>query len=242
MIRRLPLLSSLLLALLASCSALAGGARNPATTPAPRDHDWWYQRHGLLCQRAAAGPELVFLGDSITQQWETAGAEVWQQYYGARDVANLGIGGDETEHVLWRLDHGNWPGIHPKAVVLLIGTNNVGNTGGAHTAPMIAAGIEDVVERIRTASPETHVLLLAVFPRDPGPSPMREVIADINARVQRLADGEWVRYRDLGPLFLETDGVLLPTIMPDFLHLSGEGYRRWAEAIEPDLVEWLGRG
>jgi lysophospholipase L1-like esterase len=153
---------------------------------------------------------------------------------------NLGIGGDQTQHVLWRLEHGNWPGITPRAVVLMIGTNNVGNNNGTHSAAMIAAGIEAIVKRIRTASPETHILLLAIFPRDPGASPKREVIADINMRIQGLADGKTVRYLDIGPSFLEADGVTLTKeIMPDYLHLSPEGYRRWAEAIEPQLAEWL---
>lgn len=214
---------------------------NPATTPVARSAEWWQTRHESLNERVKQGKvELVFVGDSITQGWEGAGATLWEERYAPRKAVNLGISGDQTEHVLWRLDHGNLEGITPKAAVVLIGTNNVGNTKGTHSAEQIAAGVTAIVARIAARSPATKILLLAVFPRGPGPNPMREQITDLNARIARLADGKKVYFLDLGPKFLSADGSLPAEVMPDFLHLSAKGYAIWAEAMETELAKLLG--
>ncbi len=109
--------------------------------------------------------QLLFIGDSITHGWEGGGKEVWQKYYEKRHAINLGIGGDRTEHVLWRLDHGNLDGLHPKLAVLMIGTNN----SGSNTSEEIADGVQAIVEKLRTKVPECKVLILDIFPRVPKP-------------------------------------------------------------------------
>lgn len=208
-----------------------------AVTPAPRPMDWWQKRHEAINQRVRQGDvELVFLGDSITQGWNNNA--VWQKYYGHRHAVNMGIGGDRTQHVLWRLDHGNIDGIAPKLVVLMIGTNN--SNGTDNTAEQIADGIKAIVGKLREKLPQTKVLLLAIFPRGEKPNPQREKNARASQLASEVADGKTVHYLDVGEKFLEPDGSIRKEIMPDYLHLSLDGYRIWAEAIESKVAELFG--
>ena len=191
----------------------------------------WKARHEKFLERSNAGDVgLLFVGDSITQGWEGVPA-IWDRFYGSRKAANYGIGGDQTGHVLWRLEHDELKNIAPKAVVLMIGTNNL----GADRDEDIARGIAAVVTDLRKALPEAKILLLGVFPRSEKQDHFRERIKAINDHIRILDDGKTVRYLDIGPVFLEADGTISKQIMPDFLHLSGAGYQRWAEAIEPTL-------
>ncbi len=214
-------------------------AQGATTTPAPRDQAWWKARHEAINARIKQGHvDLIFIGDSITQGWEGAGKEVWQEFYGHRNAANLGIGGDQTQHVLWRLKHGNLEGISPKLAVVMIGTNNA----AAYAPEEIAAGIEAIVHTLRTRLPKTKVLLLGIFPRGATPDDrLRQVNAKTNAIISKLADGQNVVYLDIGKVFLQPDGTLTKEIMPDLLHLSPKGYRLWAEAIESEVEKVLGK-
>jgi lysophospholipase L1-like esterase len=208
-----------------------------AVTPVPQS--WWLARLLQTNERVAQGNvDLVFLGDSITQGWETAGKDVWEKCYGDRKALNLGFSGDRTQHVLWRLDHGNIDGIRPKVVVLMIGTNN--SNDDDNTAEEIADGIIAIVRELRQKLPDTKVLLLAIFPRGAGPSPQREKNAEASRLASTIADGRMVYYLDIGDHFLVPDGTLSQEIMPDLLHLSPAGYEIWAESIEPKLAELLG--
>ena len=210
---------------------------NPAADPQPRTDEGWVARQKELNERAKkGGAELLFIGDSITQGWEGEGKEVWEKRYALRKALNLGIGGDQTQHVLWRLDHGNIDGLAPKAAVVMIGTNN---TGGGQSAEQIAEGVQKIVEKLGEKLPKTKVLLLAIFPRGQKPNPQRELIASINQRLAKLADGKRVRFLDIGPSFVGAEGVIDAAVMPDFLHLSPKGYTIWADAIEADLKKLL---
>ncbi len=186
--------------------------------------------------------DLLFLGDSITQGWHGKNKEgkgpreVWDRYYGPRHAANFGIGGDRTQHVLWRLDNGEIDGIHPRVVVLMIGTNNA----GSNSADEIADGITAIVKKLRHDLPEAKVLLLAVFPRGDRPdNPVRDKLKAVNEKIAKLDDGKAVKYLDIGKHFVNGDGTISADIMPDFLHLSHKGYRIWADAIEPTLWSML---
>jgi len=210
-----------------------------STTPQPRD-GWHAQRHAELNARVAAAAgevDLVFIGDSITQGWEGPGSAVWEAHYGHRNAINLGISGDRTEHVLWRLDHGNLEGITPRVAVVMIGTNNIGH--GTHTTAEVLEGVQRVVHRIREVSPATTVLLLDIFPRGRSFNEDRGRIAQINQAIARMHDGARVVFLPIGHRFIERDGSISPEIMPDALHLSPAGYQRWADAIEPTLVRLL---
>jgi len=196
------------------------------------------QRHENFLKQAKEGNiDLLFLGDSITNGWSGKGKngegpiEVWNRYYAPRKAANFGIGGDRTQHVLWRIENGEVDGISPKVAMLMIGTNNSRD----NSADEIAEGVETIVKRLREKLPNTKILLLGVFPRGETPNPQREKLAQVNERISKLDDGKMITYRDIGKKFLNDDGSISKEIMPDFLHLSRKGYRIWAEAVEPTL-------
>jgi len=211
---------------------------NPAITPVPRNDAWWQQRHESMNARVKQGHvDLIFIGDSITHGWEGGGGEVWRQFYGQRNAVNLGIGGDQTGHVLWRLDHGNIDGISPKLAVIMIGTNN----SGRDKPEQIAAGVKAIVDKLQTKLPQTKILLLAIFPRGADDEDhLRQVNTKTNKIIAKLADGKNVSYLDIGPKFLKPDGTLGKDIMPDLLHPNGRGYEIWANAIEPAVAKTLG--
>jgi lysophospholipase L1-like esterase len=215
-----------------------------ATTPVVQDSEWarawWPKRHQeklaqLAQQRAAGKPiELVFIGDSITHGWETGGLDVWNRNYAQYNPLNLGFSADRTEHVLWRLQHGEVEGIHPKVAVLMIGTNN---TGQRKDDPAVtAAGIRADLDEIRSRLPDTKILLLAVFPRDANPdSVLRQMNEKVNATISGFADNRHIYYLNINQAFLDGQGVLSKAIMPDLLHPNATGYDKWASAMAPTL-------
>ena len=209
-------------------------AQGQATTPAPRQGGAMRMHEDFLKRAKEGNIDLLFLGDSITQGW--GNNEVWKRFYAPRNAANFGIGGDRTEHVLWRLEHGEVEGIRPKVVVLMIGTNN----SGSNTAEAIANGVTAIVKSLREKLPETKILLLGVFPRGEKPGSIREKLAAVNERIAMLDDGKMVKYLDISKSFLQDDGTIARDVMPDFLHLSPKGYRIWADAMEPTLRAMLG--
>jgi lysophospholipase L1-like esterase len=217
--------------------AVAGEKENPATTPAPREAGWIKRHEGFVAIAKKGDVDVLLLGDSITDAWRQQPAkEAWDKHFAPRKAANFGIGGDRTQHVLWRITHGELDGITPKVVMLMIGTNNV----RADSAEQIAEGVAAIVKTVRQKSPTTKVLLLAVFPRgENAGNPDREKIAQINKIISKLDDGKNVRYLDIGQKFLQEDGTLTKEIMPDFLHLSARGYAIWGEAVAPLLAEML---
>jgi lysophospholipase L1-like esterase len=204
------------------------------------------QMHQQFLARGKAGPiGTLFLGDSITEGWmltgEKKGRAVWDKTYAPMQPppANFGIGGDRTEHVLWRIDHGELDGIHPKVVVLMIGTNNSGDT-----APHITRGVEKVIAEVHGKLPESKLLLLAIFPRgfdpaDPKVAALRAKLKAVNVELAKLDDGKQTRYLDIGDKFLADGGVLPKDVMPDSLHPNAKGYQIWADAMQPLLDEML---
>ena len=178
--------------------------------------------------------QVVFLGDSITAGWGGQKA-LFEKEYGQYKAANFGIGGDQVQHVLWRVENGEFEGIKPKAVVLMIGTNNVGNA--LHTPEMIANGIKNIITAIHQRSPDTKVLLLAVFPRSAKPTDAPRVKnSQVNALIAKLDDGKKVHYFDIGAKFLTADGTLEKSVMPDLLHLNAASYQVEADAIREKLA------
>jgi beta-glucosidase len=233
-LRRLILLTALVLI---ATPSLSVAEEHDAIKPVPRQGGW-LTRHESFNKRVAAGNvDLVFIGDSITQGWEGRGKGVWAKFYSKRNAVNLGIGGDRTQHVIWRLDNGNIKDIKPKAAVIMIGTNNA----GSNTPEQIAEGVAVIVKQLRTKLPETRILLLAVFPRGTDKNDKRRQVNEkTNAIFMKLADGKHVHYLDIGPKFLEDDSTLTREIMPDLLHLSEKGYTIWAESIESTLEKLMG--
>ncbi|MSU70476.1 MAG: GDSL family lipase [Opitutaceae bacterium] len=228
----------------------------PATMPAPpahvdasapipkKDNGAFVKRHESFLARAKAGPiGLLFLGDSITDGWSHA-PHIWQAYYDKFHPANFGIGGDTTQNVIWRIEQGELGGIHPRVVVLMLGTNNT----RTHSAEEIFAADKKIVELIRAKIPETKVLLLAIFPRgdrknrdgsiDSSEQKMA-IIHAVNVGLAKLDDGKNIRYLDIGAHFLGQDGKIPFAIMPDQLHPNAAGYQLWADAMQPLLDEMM---
>lgn len=246
------MIKNLLLASALLASTAFSAETNYATQPVPRDGGWVKRHESFNAISKKGEAELVFLGDSITQGWEGKGKATWEKFYATRKAANFGIGGDRTEHVLWRLDNGNFDGLKPKLIVLMIGTNNTGHVGRAQkelngaiyacSAEQTAEGVKQILERLEKKAPEAKVLVLGIFPRGETPAdPMRQQNEKTNALIAKYADGKRVHYLDIGKTFLQPDGTLTREIMPDLLHLSEKGYDLWAEAIEPQVKTLLGK-
>ncbi len=220
--------------LLVAALVRADDKKNTAVIPAVKNKE----RHDKFLEIAKQGNiDLVFFGDSITDGWHGREQDIWKEHYAPLNAANFGIGGDRTQHVLWRMQHGELEGYHPKVAVLMIGTNNL----GSNTDEEIADGIKAIVEEIHKQQPQTKVLLLGIFPRGhEATDKNRGRIKHINEMISKLADhGKTVYYLDFGDKFLEKDGTISKDIMPDYLHLSKKGYEIWAEAIDQPLKELM---
>lgn len=222
-------------------SQTAAPRKNPAIVPVSRDQEGPQKRYQELNRRVEAAKgnvDLLFLGDSITQGWEGNGKNVWQKFYGNRKALNIGIGGDRTQHVLWRLENGNIKGIKPKATVLMIGTNN--SNRDDNTPAEILEGVTAIIQKLQSSLPDNKILLLGIFPRGATFSDQRGKILQVNQALSKLDDGKSVFFLDIGAQFIEKDGSISKEIMPDYLHLSEKGYRIWAESIESKVASLLG--
>ncbi|ETI60626.1 platelet-activating factor acetylhydrolase IB subunit [Marinomonas profundimaris] len=211
-----------------------------SVTPAPQDTVWWLPRHEakLAEKNTMDRVDLVFLGDSITQAWEKEGADVWEAFYQPRHALNLGFNGDRTEHVLWRLAHGEIDNIQPKLLVLLVGTNNAGHR--MDKAEDTALGIKTILDVLGEKLPRTKILLLAVFPRSAKPTQKLRVLNEqVNQIIRTYADEKRVFFLDINHQFLDENGRLTSDVMNDFLHPNANQYRVFAEAIESHLQRLL---
>jgi lysophospholipase L1-like esterase len=208
---------------------------NSATIPSLAP--FFQSKHQANLEVAKQGDgEALFMGDSITDFWRNtdglmAGKPVLDKYFGILKVANFGIAGDTTQGVLYRLKHGEGQGFSPKAVMLMIGTNNTGR----NTAAEIAEGIGAVVLELQKDFPRAKILLLGIFPRSTPNDPVRGTIAEINNIISRLNDGDRVRYLDIGAKFLDANGNIPREVMSDALHPTTRGYEIWAEAVKEPL-------
>ena len=218
-----------------------------AITPEARTEDWALERTQLVMTRSnVEGARLLFLGDSITQGFEIEeGAPLWKERLAPLGAVNLGVSGDRTQNVLWRIDHGQLDGYAraappPRLVVLLIGTNNFG-IAPPSPPEHVAQGIDAVVARVLRKLPRARVLVLGIFPRANNPAVEPDWIPRANALAEdRLAKhGERVRFLDFGRDFLGPDGLVSIELLPDKLHLSAAGYRVWWTRMEPLLAELL---
>ena len=238
MITRIFTLWGFLLSATSICVFAAATPDHSAVKASPRQGSWM-KRHEQFNQKVKANQgniDLIFIGDSITQGWEGQGKDVWEKYYSHRKPLNLGIGGDRTQHVIWRLQNGNIKGITPKAAVIMIGTNN----SGSNTPEQIAEGVTEIVKILRDKTPQTQILLLGTFPRGANKDDARRIVNEkSNEIVSKLASDSNVHYLDIGQNFLNDDQTLSKDIMPDLLHLSEQGYQIWADSIESSLKSLL---
>jgi lysophospholipase L1-like esterase len=222
-------------------------AINTATVPVPRleqdSYNWWRRHAEELDLQRRLQPEIVLIGDSITHFWgglpeavHRNGPNAWSATFGDRPVQNLGFGWDRTQNVLWRLDHGELAGEHPKLVVINIGTNNLAGT--SHSRPNspqeISKGVLAVIGRVQTLCPEARILVMGVFPRGrTAGDPLRKPVAEINRLLRSKLEGrEGVSFLEIGEKFLAPDGTIPVELMPDALHPSEKGYALWGKALQ----------
>jgi lysophospholipase L1-like esterase len=228
---------------LAGADSWAQTAVNTAIIPATHSQpaNWLARHQDFLREAKHDRMDLLFIGDSITDCWRwnapRYGINVWNKYYRPLHAADFGITGDLTQHVIWRIDHGELDGLHPKVIVLLIGTNNTGD----NTPEQIAAAIKVILDKIRAKCPSSKILLLGVFPRHhAGDTPAQIAAPDkINAIISKFADGKMIRYLNINDKFLGPDGKIPTGIMPDYLHPNEHGYQIWHDAMEPTLDEMM---
>ncbi len=178
--------------------------------------------------------DLVFVGDSITARWK---GEIWDKHWGGYNAVNMGIGGDQTQHALWRLQNGDLDGYKAKLFVVMIGTNNMwGKTAEpAHAA----AGVKAVIDLIQSKQPQAKILLLSILPTGEKPNPGREKRMEVNKLISKFAGGN-VEYMDIWDKYLDADGNISKEVMHDFLHLAPKGYDIWAESIKGKVKEIVG--
>ncbi len=227
---------------------------NTAIIPVPKlendSYNWWERHADVLRIKDSINPEIVLIGNSITHFWggqpqlkyadgkprEPNGPNSWKSVFGPYRTLNLGFGWDRTQNVLWRLDHGELDALHPRVVVINIGTNNTSQTSNArkNTAPEIVEGIRAICLRVRSKVPGAKIVLMAIFPREKDPqNPRRILINEINRQLKIFAKENNVTLVDIGPRMLAADGTFLPGMMLDFTHPTDKGYQVWADAMRP---------
>lgn len=216
-------------------------------------YDWWDRHSAVLRIKDSVDPEIVLIGNSITHFWgglprlkyangqarQPNGPRSWAALFDRHRVLNLGFGWDRTQNVLWRLDHGELDDLHPRLVIIDIGTNNTSQTEHArmNTAPEIVEGIRAVCGRVRSKTPGAKIVLMAIFPREQDPSnPRRILINETNRLLETFAKEEHITLVNIGARFLGPDGRMLPGVTSDFTHPTDKGYGIWVDAIRP-LVE-----
>ena len=211
---------------------------HPAITPVPQHIEWWPGRHKAKLREVAEkrqAIDLVFLGDSITQCLENPdSASIVAETFPGMTILNLGYSGDKTENVLWRLRNGEIDGLSPKAVVLLIGTNNSGHRQDPHE--ITAKAIGTILANLRDKLPDAKIVLLSLFPRGATPDETpHEINQKTNTILPSLADGKAIFHFDINRAFLDATGLVPNEIMPDGLHLSDKGNAVWMKALKPCL-------
>jgi lysophospholipase L1-like esterase len=227
---------------------LVSFAQTAADAPAPRTDANSLTAHAQLLEKAKKGRiDIYFAGDSITRRWgATDYPELlanWKANFFGWNAANFGWGADTIQNILWRAQNGELDGVHPKVIVLLAGTNNVGRTappeGDDAKVADIAKGIHAAVALMRAKAPDATLILMAIFPRNDNIAVM-PTINKINDNISRLADGKKVRLLNINDKLADQDGRLFPGVMADGLHPTIRGYQIWADALKPIFTELLG--
>lgn len=188
-------------------------------------------------REAKAPVRVVFLGDSITQGWEDAGAAAWERDFAPLGALQIGVGGDRTEHVLWRLEKAPLTALDPRVIVLMIGTNNAST--GRDSGELIVRAVRAVVDTLLTQCPRARVIVLDLPPRGQRMNPLRGLVLQVNQALSQVPWNDRVSFLRVGDEFVRGDGSLDEAAMPDFLHFSPAGYERWAGSIRPAVSSAL---
>lgn len=217
-------------------------------------YNWWDRHAEVLRIKDSINPEIVLIGNSITHIWGGEpkmknvdgkpripnGPKTWASLFGNYRVLNLGFGWDRTQNVLWRLDHGELDGLHPRTVIIHIGTNNTSETKNArmNTATEIVEGIQAICQRVHSKVPGAEIILMAIMPREQSLThPRRILINAINQNLELFAKENNITLVDIGSKMLAPDGTLPKEISNDFCHPTEKGYQIWADGIRSLISE-----
>ncbi|PYT73567.1 MAG: hypothetical protein DMG39_06120 [Acidobacteria bacterium] len=221
----------------------------PADQPAPRTDPNSLIAHEQLLEKARKDHIVIYFeGDSITRRWgATDYPELlanWKQNFFGWNAADFGWGADKTENILWRLENGEFDGVNPKVIVLLAGTNNVGNhvpaTGADAKVAEVTGGLQAILRVLQAKAPDATIILMAIFPRNDDPAVL-PIIERINENLSKLSDGKKIRYLNINDKLADRDGKLFDGMMnADKLHPALKGYQVWADVLKPILTELLG--
>ncbi|HYK60677.1 MAG TPA: GDSL-type esterase/lipase family protein [Bryobacteraceae bacterium] len=221
----------------------------PADQAAPRTDANSMLAHQQLLEKVKQGrTDVYFEGDSIVRRWGAVDypdlLANWNRNFFGWNAADFGWGADRIENILWRLENGELDGIKPKVIVLLAGTNNVGNRPPAEgeeiKAAEITRGLEAMLKLMRAKAPDATIILMAIFPRNDNMAVM-PLIDRVNENLARLADGRKTRFLSINDKLADKDGKLFDGMMnPDKLHPTSKAYQIWADALKPIFQELLG--
>ena len=224
-------------------SRVGNVTKDKARDPGLFGAHWWanrfLSRHMEIEKVKGKSVDVVFIGDSIMHFWEWKHPENWKKFTANRTALNLGYGGDRTQHVLWRIAHGELDGYDAKCIVLMIGTNN--NSGKDTKPENVANAIELIVSKIREKQPNAKLVLHPIFPRGNSAQSVRHAEARVrnnktNELLKQFAekDGKivWVDFNDK---LVDATGWVPKSIMRDEIHPTAEGYDIWAAALAPVL-------
>ena len=232
-------------AMLVACTAATAVAQPPADQPQKHRDENSRKAHTQLLEKAKTGQiDVYFVGDSITRRWGATDYPQllanWRENFFGWNAANFAWGGDSTQHILWRLQNGELDGLHPKVIVILAGTNNVGNRPGNEAKVAdVTRGIQAILDTCRTKAPQATIILTAIFPRSDNIEVM-PTIRKINENISLMADGKSVRFINVNGSLTDPEGKLLDGMTVDGLHPSLKAYQVWADALKPLFTELLG--
>jgi lysophospholipase L1-like esterase len=203
--------------------------------------------HEQLVAKAKAGRiDVYFLGDSITRRWGctdpqyAAMLENWKTNFYGWNAANFGWGADSIQNMLWRITNGELDGVNPKVIVILAGTNNVGNKpGDEQKVANLLAGFQALIATAQQKAPSAKIILTAIFPRNDNLQVLPE-INQINSELAKLADDQTIFYLNVNDKLADKKGILLEGMSADKLHLTVQGYQVWADGLKPLLTRFLG--
>jgi len=216
-----------------------------ATVPLPRNDKNSQLAHEQLVEKAKkGGVDIYFEGDSITRRWGATDypdfLANWKKNFYGWNAGDFGWGADSIQHILWRIENHELDGVHPKVIVLLAGTNNVGRQPASdEKIDDIAKGIKKLIDTFQQKAPEATIILTAIFPRNDNIAVVPS-INRINDKISKFADGKRVRYININDKLADKNGVLYKGMTMDKLHPTVVGYQIWADALKPIFTELLG--
>lgn len=233
-----------LLAGLPSLLAAAPSENDPPTSPIVpvyNDRHWVPARYAKVKQSMANLPcDVLFIGDSITEQWEVVGKKIWNEKFAPLKAVNFGVSGDRTEHILWRMEDTKLATTTPpKVCVLMVGTNNIGMWKGKQTPMETVEGVKKIVTTLLDKFPATHIVILETTPYGPDPKGELRILGEkVNAEIRKL-NLPRTNIVNYNKYFLNPDKTFKPGLFKDHVHLTEQGYRVWSERLLPEVEKWL---